>query len=188
MATYDSNGFAYQSTISKYLLQDYNNKNQRFCRFYGIIKLKNMKLRPICPTINYPLEYASKYLHIKLFNVMELGDTYIKDSTDLINQLNNQEFPDDVILSTFDIKDMYPSIPINGCIYAVKEMITIWSKFPDAKINPNEIDFIIDLLSLVLKNNYIQYEGKFFFTSKRNGNGTSMCSSCILHIHDIPRI
>jgi len=59
-------------------------------------------------------------------------------------------------LATADVKDMYPSIPIDTGLAYFKDFLKIYT---NEEFSPWSIEFLSDLLSFVLKNNY------FYFSS-----------------------
>ena len=55
---------------------------------------------------------------------MQEGWSYIKSSSDLFKKLKNiDHIPQDVIMVTADIVDLYPSIPHNAGVEALREAL-----------------------------------------------------------------
>ncbi|CAJ0965652.1 unnamed protein product, partial [Ranitomeya imitator] len=90
---------------------------------------------------------------------------------DFLHELEKfTSLPGDSILVSLDVKDLYASIPHSQGISSVKHLLTT------SGLNPDIIDFCIDLLTLVLRKNFFMFEYHFFLQSK----GTAMGSNVAL--------
>ena len=71
-----------------------------------------------------PKEKASELLDYYLKPIMQGGKSYIKDSGDFINKIKNlQNIQEDVIFVTLDVVGLYPSIPIEAGLDALREAL-----------------------------------------------------------------
>ena len=67
---------------------------------------------------------ASEYLDNQLKEVMQNGWSYIKNSNDSIKKIKHlKNIPDNAIIVTADVLGLYPSIPHEAGIRALKEIL-----------------------------------------------------------------
>ncbi|CAJ0917066.1 unnamed protein product [Ranitomeya imitator] len=98
---------------------------------------------------------------------LDLGiiDTKTGDFLKYIREL--QRVPVDTILVTLDVKDLYTSIPHLNGINAVHHSLTI------AGFTTNQIDLCVELLTIVLYNNFFLFQDTFYLQKR----GTAMDSN-----------
>ena len=89
---------------------------------------------------------------------MPLCQSYIRDSTHLINLLNGFTVQPGMLLCTLAITSLYTNIPHDEGIQSTKEMLAI-HKPPDSL--PHNC-YVIELLELVLTNNHFEFNGKYY--------------------------
>ena len=71
-----------------------------------------------------PTEKVSEFLDSHMQPIIKKGWSYIKDSQDFINKSRKLgKTPDNAILVTADVVSLYPSIPHNVGLRALKEAI-----------------------------------------------------------------
>ena len=77
-------------------------------------------------------------------------------------------FPEGTILVTIDVVGLYPHIPHNEGLEAIRKILNMRTN--------QEIptDDIVDLEELVLKNNNFEFGGKYFLQKRRPAMGTRM--------------
>ena len=85
--------------------------------FFNLSKKRNGTLGT---WINYHTSKISKYVDYQLQSIMKEIPSYVKDSNDFINKINNHNIPKESIFVTLDVKSLYTSIPIPEVIAAVK--------------------------------------------------------------------
>ena len=81
--------------------------------------------RPIISQINSVTERVSQFIGYFLLPIVKRQNTYIRDSTDLINKLEAIKHPNDCLLATFDITNMYSNMQFDELITAVEK---IWDQ------------------------------------------------------------
>ena len=118
--------------------------------------------RPIVSSINSVTYFASKYLHNYFVDLANKLPSICKSSINVLHKLNNLTLADDCLLLCADVKSLYPSIPIEYGIKAIKEML-IRYKMP-------EINFHLEILHWVLTNNIFEFNSKYY----RQIQGTAM--------------
>ena len=86
---------------------------------------------------------------------MQRGKSYIKDSGDLINKIRNlQNISESSILVTSDVVVLYPSIPHETGLNALREAL-------DSRENKHvPTDDLLKITAFVLKKNYFKLAGK----------------------------
>lgn len=87
---------------------------------------------PMRPIINYktaPSYKLSKYLKTILKDTIDLENKHTIDNTmHLVNRLDDVEITENTRLVSFDIKDLYPSIPVTDTINIIHRTLLKKSK------------------------------------------------------------
>ena len=134
-----------------------------YCHFYIIAKIHKSPLvgRPICSNLNYVTYFASKFVDQILRPFIVATKTYISDSTDLLRKLSHATFPQDCLLSSADVTNMYPSIPISE---GIQDVIRVTERMKHLMLEETLtlLPLALSLLPFVLNNIIIEQEGKFF--------------------------
>ncbi len=148
-------------------------------RFYALPKIhkKPVAFRPIVPSFNWitsPISralshllqetVASKFILGPINYLVEQEyNTIIKDTKSLVNILESLKITDKKChFITSDITSLYTNIPIHDGITTLKKMNIVEKKFT------------LDLLSLVLFNNFFEFNNTLYHQVK----GTAMGTSC----------
>ena len=103
-----------------------------------------------------PTEKVSEFLDSHMQPIIKKGWSYIKDSQDFINKSRKLgKIPDNAILVTADVVSLYPSIPHNVGLRALKEAL---DKREQKKIPTEDLlqmtEFVLKIfLSLIIKSN-----------------------------------
>ena len=95
-----------------------------------------------------------------------LSQFFIRDSTHLINILNELILQLGMLLYTLDITSLYSNIPHHEGIQAIKEMLAINRPPNDLPYN----SYITELLGIALTNNHLEFNGTFY----QQVSGTAM--------------
>ena len=120
---------------------------------------------PVCAT-----HRLSNLLDIILKPMVYHIKSHIKDTTDFLKNLPRTA-QDNSILITFDVKNLYGSIP--HCLGA--EAIAFWlEKHPTTIPERFSHDFIINGVKLILENNIFQFDDKFYQQCKGTAMGTKL--------------
>ena len=85
----------------------------RIPEFYTLTKIhkKTPVGRPIVSGSSGPTERISSFVDSLLQPVAIKQESYIKDTTDFINFIENTQIPDNVVLATLDVSSLYTNIP-----------------------------------------------------------------------------
>ncbi len=155
--------------LAKSLLQlRYSEHLRPTANFYLTMKMHKPTLsgRPIV-NCRYTMTYhASIYLDNILKPIVKLLPTVVHNTTEVLLQLDKLVIePYDVIYCA-DVENLYPSIPHDFGLKAVKEILT--------RYKVSNIEFILQLLLWVLTNNYISYNDQVYLQRQ----GTAMGTPC----------
>ncbi|XP_036317829.1 uncharacterized protein LOC118732826, partial [Rhagoletis pomonella] len=130
---------------------------------------------PMRPIINHksaPGYKLSKYLKSFLKEKLELPNKYTNTNTgELIERMKSLEIPKDAKFVSFDVKDLYPSIP-------TAETVTILTKTVTEKTDKNVATEIVNTLRVTLDQNYFKFNNKIY--RETNGLGMGNPTSAIL--------
>ena len=111
--------------------------------------------RPVISNFGTPTEKISEFLDTQLKPIMQKSWSYIKDSGDFIRKIKNlTDISEGAILVTADVVSLYPSIPHQAGLEALKKVL-------DERENKFiSTDDIVKMAEFVLKNNYFQFNDK----------------------------
>nr|XP_018908816.1 PREDICTED: uncharacterized protein LOC109038254 [Bemisia tabaci] len=107
---------------AKYLTSD----NKQFPYMYGLPKLHKpgKDIRPIINCRDCPFYKLSKWL-LNRFKALEAYETRsVKNSIELAKTLENEEVQDDEVLVSFDVKSLFPSVPVDKAL----QLLSKWLK------------------------------------------------------------
>ena len=101
-------------------------KDPKFAMFYLLPKihkrLHNVPGRPVISNIGYYTENISSFLDHHLQSLVQAVKSYIKDTNELPKKLCSlPKLPDGIILCTMDVVDLYPNIPYEEGLSALRK-------------------------------------------------------------------
>ena len=73
-----------------------------------------MEIRPIVSSCESPTENISQFLNYWLQPIMRNLPSYLKDTSQLINELKELSVEPNTLLVTIDVKSLYTCIPDSG--------------------------------------------------------------------------
>lgn len=154
------------------LLQLQNHKSLRIAPFYTLPKVhKTTQLpipgRPIISSNSTPTYHASVYLDRELQPVLKLLNTVCTSSRTLMSKLHNFAVPTNGVFLCADITALYPNIPIDIGISTVRKVLSDLKFF-----NPTKLNFLMELLEWVLRNNYCTFDTIIYLQLKGTAMGT----------------
>ena len=98
--------------------------------------------------------------------------SYIQDTNDFLRKLKNlSNLPENCILCAIDVIGLYPNIPRDGGLTAVRNAL---EKRTDQSVST---DSLVELTECVLKNNYFEHNSRVFRQLKGTAIGTKMAPS-----------
>ena len=122
---------------------------EKLCLLPKIYKrLHNVPGRPVISNCDTPTEKISEFLDRQRKPIMKKSWSYIKDSGDFIRKIKNlTDISVGTILVTADVVCLYPSIPHQAGLEALKKHLMRDNKFTST-------GDIVKMEEFVLKNNY----------------------------------
>ena len=134
-------------------------KDPKFARFYLLPKihkrLHNVPGRPVISNSGYYTENISSFLDHHLQPLAQAVKSYIKDTNEFLKKLRSlPKLPDGIILCTMDVVGLYPNIPHEEGLSALRK------RLETRKEKYVSTDTIIDLAEVVFRNNIFTFEKK----------------------------
>ena len=101
-------------------------KDPKFARFYLLPKihkrLHNVPGRPVISNSGYYTENISSFLDHHLQPLAQVVKSYIKDTNEFLKKLCSlPKSPDGIILCTMDVVGLYPNIPHEEGLSALRK-------------------------------------------------------------------
>ncbi|CAH2275500.1 Hypothetical predicted protein [Pelobates cultripes] len=125
--------------------------------------------RPIISAVGGILEPLARWLDFLFKETIESLPTYIKDTPNFIHLISTVNLPiEPVSLVTCDINSLYTIIAHAGGVQAMRQILLDSKKYEDPSI-----DYVMEILELVLTQNYFHFELDWY----RQLAGTSMGAS-----------
>jgi hypothetical protein len=155
------------TTFASRLLHHEDSKQINPSNFYCAPKMHKATLsgRPIAPAINTPTYLTSVWLHRCLYPLAKALPTVCLSSQDFVIKTTTMQLPPDTVLLTADIESLYPNIDIQFGLNTIKDFLLQAQKF-----SSDENHLIMDMLTVVLYNNYVQFNGTVY----KQISGTAM--------------
>ena len=140
-------------------------KDPKFARFYLLPKiherLHNVPGRSVTSNNSYYTENISSLLDHHLQPLAQAIKSYIKDPNEFLKKLRSlPKLPDDIMLCTMDVVGLYPNIPHEEGLSALRK------RLETQKETYVSTDTIIDLAEVVLNNKIFTF-GKKTLKQKR---------------------
>jgi hypothetical protein len=128
-------------------------------------------IQPVINSIQAPTYKLAKFLNKKLQTLIQLPNTYIhiytaKNSYELAQELHNTNINEYSKIITLDIQDTYVHLPIKNILHITKFWLHKYNH------NPDVMEQTLYLLEAILKQNYFQYNNRFY----QPGQGIAMGS------------
>jgi hypothetical protein len=130
--------------------------------------------RPIVSALSTPTYYTSVYLDKLLQPFIKTLTTPCFSSRSAIKDMQQLSIPTGYIFLCADVASLYPSIPIEFGLKAVRDVLT---RLHPSFFSNKEVDFVIDLLEWVLNNNFICFDGVIYHQVKGTAMGTPVAVS-----------
>ena len=120
-------------------------------------RLSDVPGRPVISNCGMPTEKVSEFLDYELKPVMQKGKSYIRDSGHFLEKIKNiSTLPENAILVTADVVGLYPSIPHQAGLSALKEALE------NRSVKKIPTENLIKMAEFVLKNNLFEFNDKVF--------------------------
>ena len=120
-------------------------------------RLYDVPGKPVISNCGTPTEKVSESLDHHFKPVMQEGESYTKDTGDFLNKIKNiNDIPENAILVTADVVGLYPSIPHQAGLEALREAL---DKMKTYEVPTRKL---VKMAEFVLKNNYFEFSDKVF--------------------------
>ena len=158
--------------ITKSYLLAQENKETRTQQLYFLKKIhKNpIAVRPIVSGCGGPTERISSLVDLHLQPHVPLANSYLRDSSQLLQLLEDRTFPTDVTLATIDVKALYLNIPHGEGTRAV--LNRLYHNNPNSQAVEMPPETMADLLKIVLTHNYFHFADRMYHQVQGTAMGT----------------
>ena len=149
-------------------------RNTKPARFYLLPKVhkKGVPGRPLVSACGSATEGMSEIVDFFLHPYIPTIPSSIKDTDDFIRRIRNIiHLPSDVLLVTLDVVSLYPSIPHDFGLCALKNFLL------DRNLPAIVVNGIHNMTEMVLKNNVIEFNSECFLQISCTAIGTKMASA-----------
>ena len=161
-------------SINKDTMASLLSKDSKPSRFYILPKIHKPGNpgRPIVSSCGSPTEGISHFVDYHLAPLVKDIPSYIKDTTDFLNKLQQiKHLPPDTLLVTLDVRSLYTNIPHNEGIEACR-----------AALNTRQVlqpptEDLIHLIKLILTKNNFVFEEDHYLQIHGTAMGTRMAPS-----------
>ena len=159
--------------ISHETLDYFSVNNPKLGRFYLLPKihkrLHDVPGRPVISNSGFYTENISSFIEYHLKPLAQNVKSYIRDTNDFLSKLASlPPLPDDVILCTVDVVGLYPNIPHDEGLIAMRKALDLRK---DKRISTESL---IELAECVLKNNIFEHNLSFYKQLRGTAIGTKM--------------
>ena len=124
------------------------------------IHKEGVPLRGIVSTVGSPFERISRYLIPILRTIQGRSGLFVKNSRELKERVKEWRVEGDEILVSYDVKNLYPSIPIKKALELVEKLLKESTALKD--VTNLNVDSIMDLLKWMFNLTYCEYNGQHF--------------------------
>jgi hypothetical protein len=153
------------------LLQLEKEKSLRVGPFYCLPKMHKgtspLTGRPLVSSISTATYHTSVYLDNILKRILPKLSTICTSSQHVLRDVHKFCVPHDSVILCADVRSLYPSIPIDFGLAAVRNTLTRLNCF-----TPNDLELYLDLLEWVLRYNYCTFKGVIYHQIKGTAMGT----------------
>ena len=130
----------------------------------------DLKLRPIVAGPSSPTHRLSNFTDIVLKPLCKHVPSFIRDDLDFLNHLP-QTIDENALLVSFDVVSLHTSIPHELGLAAVEYWI---NNFTDSITRPFSKEFIMESITIVLKENTFHFDNKLYKQIQGTAMGTKM--------------
>jgi hypothetical protein len=159
-------------------------RNSRPGRFYCLPKIHKPGVpgRPVCSCSGSLCENSSIIIDWFLKPLLPSIPSYLRDSYDFLDRLRSYgPLPADSLLVTLDVVALYPSIPHQDGLAALRSFLS------DSRFDSKFVDGIVELSQFVLQHNFFEFDNRFYLQTKGTAIGTTMAvvySVIFMHVFE----
>ncbi|XP_044766282.1 uncharacterized protein LOC123322402 [Coccinella septempunctata] len=139
---------------------------------YGLPKIhkEGIPIRPVvsfCGSLAYKL---SKHLNKLLTSAINFKSEFsVDNSLDLISRIKDLRIPNNTILASFDVSNLFTTVPVPQTLQIFK------NKLIDSSMSDDLTNCVFQLTELCLQQNFFNFEGEIF--TQREGLSMGNCLS-----------
>ena len=114
-----------------------------------------------CPIFSYNgfmLEPLSNFLHHKLLSTLLEHPNHLPYYLCLLQSIETERFPSNYLLVSFDVESLYPNIPTQERLLALRDMLL---HITSVLFSPEDVEFSVSAAELVLKSLFLEFKGSF---------------------------
>ena len=134
-------------------------------------------IRPIVSGCAGPTEGISSYVDAILQPIVERTESFLKDSTSFVREIEQTPAPHNALLVTIDVSALYTSIPQEKGIRMCSEAVRTF--YPDV---PELANVVATFLQLILQENVFTFNGKPYKQKHGTAMGTK-CAPCFANLY-----
>uniref|UniRef100_A0A803JIS1 Reverse transcriptase domain-containing protein n=1 Tax=Xenopus tropicalis TaxID=8364 RepID=A0A803JIS1_XENTR len=125
--------------------------------------------RPIVSNVSSLWQSPAIYVDMHLQEILPSLKPSLTDTTEFLTRLNDVVLPKGTfLLCSLDVKDLFTSIPHKEGIECVRQYLT------ETKLHGYKINFICDLLEMVLTRNYFKFNDYYYMQLQGCAMGANM--------------
>ncbi|XP_073466581.1 ribonuclease inhibitor-like [Aquarana catesbeiana] len=128
--------------------------------------------RPIISVINSVFSRLGEYLDKYLKPIVQQGKSYLRDSLQLIQELQKIKGADNWLLVTIDVNSLYTSIVQKGGLLGVEKAL-----YENTGMKQQQINYILEGLKLAMECKYFWYNKDYFVQTKAVAMGARYAPS-----------
>ena len=131
-------------------------------KFYGLLKIHKVgtPLRPIVSSRSSITYGVAKELASIIHPLVGQSAHHLKNTQHLVQQIQQVTLEQGEVITSYDVKTLFTSVPVDPSISLVKHRLTQDPTLP--KRTKMSIPQIITLLEFCLKTNYFLFQGKYY--------------------------
>ena len=149
-------------------------------RFYLLPKIHKQGCpgRPVISGCGTPTEKISAFLDHNVRPIVSEINSYIKDTNDFLHKLDRiGVLPEGAILCTIDVVGLYPHIPHNEGLEALKEALSTLEGQLDSEQQSSLNEDLLSFAELVPKSNNFEFNGNHYLQKRGTAIGKRMAPS-----------
>ena len=139
------------------------NMNPQPPKLYSLIKLHKIDhpIRPVVSFVSAPsYNLSKKLIDIILEHTNFSAKFQIKNSYDLVNKIENIKLTENSKLISFDVTNLFPSVPIKETIILVEKLLTL------NHVHLIKKQEIMNLLTVCLEQNYFEFNNNIYTSNE----------------------
>lgn len=143
---------------NNFLSLSFSVPNPKVAFLYALPKIHKspLKMRPIASNINTPMEKMAAWLLKKVGKYPINFRKSVSNSIELVDKIKHIQLKRGEILVSFDVKALFPSVPIGKAIDAMKIHL-VSSGMPH-----NEVSACVEIAETCMKQNFFSFRKKFY--------------------------